>query len=125
MGELGGLEKRLRAVSCRAPEPSPRSPRPRGGHGPFPHPSLCDLIAAVCLGRLLWDLVSPHFGRPEEPEGQLGPGCLAPSEMTAGQMGDPALREPPAKLCFLLARMGTSEDDTLSWDPVLSCQDGE
>lgn len=96
--------------------------RPRGGRDPC----LCNLIVEVCLGRLLWDLVSPHFGRPEEPEGPVGswmPGSFR-DDGWAGS-GDLALREPPAKLCFLLARMGTSEDDTLSWDPVLSCQDGE
>ena len=28
---------------------------------------------------------SPPYGRPQEPAGQLGPGRLAPSAMTAGQ----------------------------------------
>ena len=50
-----------------------------------PHPGLCALMAAaVCLGCSVQDL-TPPCGQPEETAGQLGPGCLAASAMTAGQ----------------------------------------
>ena len=42
------------------------------------------MAAAICIGCSLLDLSLPCV-QPEEPEGQLGPGCPAPSEMTAGQ----------------------------------------
>ena len=46
---------------------------------------VCDLIAvAVCLAHSFQDL-PPPYGQLEEREGQLGPECLAPSAMTAGQ----------------------------------------
>ena len=87
-GRAGCTGNRL-GVSCRAPEPLPRLPtgwtqalRHRWN---FPPLGLWDLIAeAVHLGHSLWDL-PPMFGWPEEPEGHLGPGCLAPSVMMAGQ----------------------------------------
>ena len=50
-----------------------------------PHPGLCALMAAaVCLGCSVQDL-TPPCGQPEETAGQLGPGCMAASAMTAGQ----------------------------------------
>ena len=45
------------------------------------------------------------FGWPEEPDGQLGLYCPAPSEVMAGQgVGDLALREPLAELCLPLSQ---------------------
>lgn len=41
------------------------------------------MAVAVFIGCGVCDL-APLFGRPEEPGGQLGPGCLDPSVLTAG-----------------------------------------
>ena len=72
----GQPRDRLRAVSCRAPGPSLQPPTG------LSQASLHDLMAAaVSLGHSLW--WDP--ARPEEPEGWLGPGCLAPSVMTSRQ----------------------------------------
>ena len=52
---------------------------------PLPRLHLCDIMAAaVHIGCSLQDL-PPPLGLPEEPEDQLGYGCLAPSAMKAGQ----------------------------------------
>ena len=41
----------------------------------------------ICLGQSVGPAThpAPPFGQPEESQGQLGPGCLAASAMTAGQ----------------------------------------
>ena len=58
--------------------------RPWGGSELLPDPHLCEVMAvALCLGHSLWGL-APAVGWPEESEGQLGPGHLAPSVVTAG-----------------------------------------
>ena len=48
---------------------------------------LCDLMAAAwvtdCMSHRLWVLTAPQFWLPEEPEGWLGPGRLAPSARMA------------------------------------------
>ena len=91
----------------------------------FPHPCLCDPTAvAVCLGYILWDLVSP-FGWPEETEGHLGwmPGSLR-DDSWAGY-GNLALKELPTETCLLLARMGTLGGESCALGPCFSCQDRE
>ena len=69
-------------------EPSSRSPTSLGPGleatvNLFPHPCVCDLTAvAVCLGYILWGLVSPLSGLRSLRANWVG--HLAPSVMTAG-----------------------------------------
>ena len=86
---------------------------------------VCDLTAvAVCLAHNFQDLPLPYRWL-EEREGQLGPGCLAPSAMSWTGYWDVALRELPAELCLLSARTWTSEGEGCTWDLALSCQNRE
>lgn len=62
----------------------------------------------------------------QEPEGQLGPGCLAPAAMTVGgRVWGLALGELPAESCLLLAKTGTLEGKLIPRDLILSCQNRE
>ena len=90
------------------------------------HSCLCGLMAA----RSAWDAAcgtwSPPYGRPQEPEGQLGPGCLAPTAMTVGgSVWGLALGELPAESCLLLAKTGSLEGKLMPRDLILSCQNRE
>lgn len=70
-----------------------------------------------------WPLAS---GWPEEPEGRLDPGHLAPSAMTSWVgSGDFTPRELPGEICLLLARTGLQRVKTVAGDLALSCQSGE
>ena len=90
VGELGAQgtgPRGLGPAGLQSPHQGhPRAePRPWGSGEPLPQPCLCDLMAvAACIGHSLRDL-PPLCRRPEEPEGQLGPGLLAPSVIVAGQ----------------------------------------
>ena len=112
----GTPENRLGAVSCMAPEPSPRPPTSLWGkQWTSPHPYLFDPVAmAVSLGCCLWDLVSPPWGVLRRLRGHLGwaPGSF--SDDRWGGSGDLALRELLAELCLLLARPRTLEGESCS-----------
>ena len=116
-GELGGPGDRSRAVSCRIPEPSSRTPTGRAQalrwQRPLPHPGLRNLQSVLSAGP-----APPRLsGWPEEPKGPLGPGHLAPSVMTAGQglgawpWGSRQLGSPP------LSQNWTSERESCTWGP--------
>ena len=79
-----GPGDRPRAVSCRAPEPLSLGPGLEAVANLCPMPT----SATEWRWRSPWVAVRgtwPPVGRPEEPEGRLGPGRLAPSAMTPGR----------------------------------------
>ena len=95
-------------------------PLPWGRSEPLPHPCLCDLIAAGSrLGSSMQDLAA-HPSIVWVAWGAWGPvglGFSVPQWWQLGRSGDLALREPPAEICLLLARTGTSEGEGCALGP--------
>ena len=74
------------------------------------------MAVALCLGHSLWGL-APAIDWPKESKGQLGPGHLAPSVVTAGY----GLRELPTGSFFFSQDLDLSEGESCTQEPSLSC----